>query len=101
MGFQAVTVEQAQALGLMQIGECASVDAADEPALTQSNVAFEVMTKNGAVIKATYLPPPSQNALVEIIKDGAHIKSFEWPAYQIWNVAAHAEEFAADAERLE
>lgn len=32
------------------------------------------------------------DALVTISKDGATVREFLWPAYKVWNVAAHADE---------
>lgn len=47
----------------------------------------------GYSVKASYLKPPhNQDALIEISKDGAVIRSFLYPAYRIYNIAAHFSE---------
>jgi hypothetical protein len=54
-------------------------------------VAFESEKPDrGYTVKASYLKPPnSGDALVEIFKDGAKLRDFLFPAYKIWNIAAH------------
>ena len=47
----------------------------------------------GYSVRASYLKAPDdQNALIEISKDGAVIRSFLYPAYRIYNIAAHFSE---------
>ena len=48
---------------------------------------------------AWYLSEPKSDALVEISKDGQVVRSFLWPAYKIWNVAAHASDIVEDVDR--
>jgi hypothetical protein len=44
----------------------------------------------GYAVRAQYLKKPNDgDALIEIFKDGAVIRSFKYPAYRIWNIAAH------------
>ena len=43
----------------------------------------------GFAVKAYYLTEPSGDALVEITRDGAPYRRFLWPAYKVWNIAAH------------
>jgi hypothetical protein len=44
----------------------------------------------GYTCRANYLKPPhDSNALVEVFKDGQPVRSFLFPAYKIWNIAAH------------
>lgn len=44
----------------------------------------------GFNIKAWYLlPPNNREALVQIYKDGELHREFTFPAYKIWNIAAH------------
>ncbi len=43
----------------------------------------------------TFLSGPegdAGNALIEIKKDGKLVKEFLFPAYKIWNIAAHAQD---------
>ena len=58
-------------------------------------VAFENLDKpdRGYAVRASYLKKPNDgDALIEIFKDGAVIRSFRYPAYRIWNIAAHFSE---------
>jgi hypothetical protein len=44
----------------------------------------------GFNVKAWYLLPPHQaDALIEIYKDGQILREFLFPAYKVWNIAAH------------
>jgi len=44
----------------------------------------------GYTVKASYLKQPNEgDALVEIFKDGQLLRQFMFPAYKIWNIAAH------------
>jgi hypothetical protein len=44
----------------------------------------------GYTCRANYLKPPhGGDALVEIFKDGQPVREFLFPAYKIWNIAAH------------
>ena len=48
---------------------------------------------------ATYLDDGPKEALIEIAKDGAVVKSVHWPAYKIWNIQAHATDIVDDLEK--
>ena len=54
-------------------------------------IAFESKEPDrGYTVRASYLKsPPAGDALVEIFKDGQPLRSFTFPAYKIWNIAAH------------
>lgn len=43
----------------------------------------------GYTVRATYLLEPRSEALVEIFKDGEKVRDFLFPAYRVWNIAAH------------
>jgi hypothetical protein len=43
----------------------------------------------GFTIKAFYLSEPAGDALVQIFKDDKPFREFLYPAYKIWNLAAH------------
>lgn len=46
----------------------------------------------GFTIKASYLKAPNAgDALCELKKDGVSVRKFLWPAYKVWNIAAHFE----------
>lgn len=66
----------------------------DKTNLVIDTLAFEG-DKCGYHFKATYLSEPKGDALVEISKGGVIVREFLWPAYKIWNIAAHAEDIAA------
>jgi hypothetical protein len=45
---------------------------------------------HGFTVKASYLKKPNNgDALVEMFKEGEKIREFIFPAYKIWNIAAH------------
>ena len=53
-------------------------------------LAFESKAPDrGFTVKASYLVEPKGDALVEIFRDGNPYKRFLFPAYKIWNIAAH------------
>ena len=44
----------------------------------------------GYTVRASYLKEPHKgDALVEIFKDAQRLRQFTFPAYKIWNIAAH------------
>jgi len=44
----------------------------------------------GFTVRASYLKQPNKgDALIEIFKDGQPHRQFLYPAYKIWNIAAH------------
>jgi hypothetical protein len=44
----------------------------------------------GFTVKASYLKQPNDgDALIEIFRDGTKVREFLFPAYKIWNIAAH------------
>jgi hypothetical protein len=43
----------------------------------------------GFTVRATYLKSPKGNALIEIFRDGTLYREFLYPAYKIYNIAAH------------
>lgn len=66
--------------------------------MVKDKLAFEGET-GGYQFEAWYLTEPKGEALVTISKDGALVREFLWPAYKVWNIAAHAEDIVADIER--
>lgn len=52
-------------------------------------VAFETPVDRGFSAKASYLVHPKGDALIEIFLDGEKLRWFLFPAYKIWNIAAH------------
>lgn len=64
------------------------------PELIES-VAFEgpKTPDRGYTIRASYLKEPKKaDALIEIMKDGATVREFLFPAYKIYNLQAHFSE---------
>ena len=47
---------------------------------------------NGYNFIGTYLKEPRGEALIEIKRDGKLVKEFLFPAYKIWNIAAHTQD---------
>lgn len=50
--------------------------------------AFNI-TDRGFNVKAFYLDDDSGNAQIKITCDGKPFREFLYPAYKIWNIAAH------------
>jgi hypothetical protein len=61
-------------------------------------VAFEG-EKRGYYFKATYLQEPKGEALIEISKSGKMVREFLFPAYKIFNIAAHADDIIDGLEK--
>ena len=56
-------------------------------------IAYETHLDRGYQARASYLKKPNNgDALIEILKDGTILRSFLFPAYKIWNIAAHFNE---------
>jgi hypothetical protein len=56
------------------------------------SVAFENSSKpdRGYHVRASHLKDPHKgDALIKIFKDGKPLRSFLFPAYKVWNIAAH------------
>lgn len=45
--------------------------------------------ERGFTIKAFYLEEPAGDALVELYRDGQPYRRMLYPAYKVWNLAAH------------
>ena len=52
-------------------------------------LAFESPVDRGFQVRAHYLLEPKGDALVEIFREGQPLRRFLFPAYKIWNIAAH------------
>ncbi len=68
------------------------------PEIVKDKIAFEG-DEGEYHFAAWYLIEPKGDALVEITKGDEVVKSFLWPAYKIWNVAAHARDIVEDLDR--
>jgi len=60
----------------------------EEPIKKGKELVFD-LTDRGFNVKAWYLNDDSGDALVEITKNGKPYREFKWPAYKIFNIAAH------------
>lgn len=63
---------------------------------TVRHLAFETPAYKGIVIRVFYLDgvdgTVTADADVEIVRDGTVIETLTYPAYKVWNLAAHAED---------
>lgn len=50
-------------------------------------------------IRAMYLTEPKADALIEIFKGETLVRQFLFPAYKIWNIAAHAHDIIDGLEK--
>jgi hypothetical protein len=58
--------------------------------LIVEKLAYESEEPNrGFTVKCYYLTTPKGEALIEIYRDGEPYRRFLYPAYKIWNIAAH------------
>ena len=53
----------------------------------------------GYYLRATYLEEPKGEAVIEIFKDDIIVREFLFPAYKIWNIAAHADDIIDGLEQ--
>ncbi len=59
--------------------------------MSDEQIAFKVEHR-GFVVTALYdADPKIQDAHIVITRDGTPFKEFDYPAYRIWNIAAHPE----------
>lgn len=56
---------------------------------TERKLAFESPPDRGFIIKAWYVQTPGGDAEVELFYEGNRIRHFFYPAYKVWNLAAH------------
>lgn len=52
------------------------------------NPQFDI-TDRGFRVQCWYLADTKANALIEITREGQSVRTFLFPAYKIWNIAAH------------
>ena len=63
----------------------------EEPIKKGKELVFD-LTDRGFNVKAWFLNDDSGDALVKITKNGKLHRRFKWPAYKIFNIAAHFED---------
>lgn len=71
-------------------GPCVCQESEGRMNITINKEAFSSKEPDrGFTIKAYYLSEPKGDALVEIYRDDQPHRRFLFPAYKIWNIAAH------------
>jgi len=60
--------------------------------MEKGEMIYETKPDRGFVFKAFDLGDGKGDALIEIERDGKVIKSFQFPAYKVWNIPAHADD---------
>lgn len=68
--------------------------AVDKSKIIIDKIAFEYDEKEFH-FRGTYLNEPKGMALVEISQNGHTVREFLFPAYKIWNIAAHTEDIVS------
>jgi len=58
--------------------------------MEKENMIFETKPDRGFILRAFDLPDSKGDAIIEVEHDGKIIKSFNFPAYKVWNIPAHA-----------
>ena len=59
--------------------------------IEKGELIYETKPDRGFIFRAFDLLPQSKGyALIEVEREGKLIKSFEFPAYKVWNITAHA-----------
>ncbi len=53
---------------------------------------FETKPDRGFIFRAYDLSDSKGNALIEVEREGKIVRSFEFPAYRVWNIPAHADD---------
>lgn len=71
-------------------GDESLLPAHERIALEIESIAFESKRPDrGYTVRARYLKHPKGDALIEIFRDGNPLRAFLFPAYKVWNIAAH------------
>ena len=58
--------------------------------MKKDKIIYETIPDKGFVFRAFDLSDSKGDALVEVERDGRVIRSFNFPAYKVWNIPAHA-----------
>lgn len=71
--------------------------------MEKGRLIFKTKPDRGFVFTAWDVPDSGGDALIEVERDGNIIRSFQFPAYKVWNIAAHSHdiiesELAKDTE---
>lgn len=60
--------------------------------MEKGKMIFETKPDRGFIFRAWELPEPKGEALIEIERGGEIIRSFNFPAYKVWNIGAHSQD---------
>lgn len=58
--------------------------------MDKGKLIFKTKPNQGFVFKAWDLPDSKGDALIEVLRNDDLVRSFKFPAYKVWNIAAHA-----------
>ena len=58
----------------------------------EKELIYETKPDRGFVFRTYTLNDHKGNGLIEVERDGKIIRSFKFPAYKVWNIAAHADD---------
>jgi len=58
--------------------------------MKKGKMIYETKPERGFVFRAFDLPDSKGDAVIEVEREGKLIKSFNFPAYKVWNIGAHS-----------
>ena len=58
--------------------------------MKKGKMIYETKPDRGFVFRAFDLPDSKGDAVIEVEREGKLIKSFNFPAYKVWNIFAHS-----------
>lgn len=64
--------------------------------MTKGELAFQKKDRGFGVSAWYDADDKCQDAIIEITRDGQPLRSFTYPAYRIWNIAAHFRDMVDD-----
>ena len=66
------------------------VEMAKSKETERGTLIYETKPDRGFVFRAINLDNGKGDALIQVERDGKTIREFNFPAYKVWNIAAHA-----------
>jgi hypothetical protein len=60
--------------------------------MEKGKMIYKTNPDRGFVFTAWDLPDSKGDALIEVERDGEIVRSFNFPAYKVWNIPAHADD---------
>ena len=58
--------------------------------MEKGKLIYETRPDRGFIFRAWDLPDSKGDAKIEVERDGKVIRAFIFPAYKVWNIAAHS-----------